>query len=195
MDEYVKIPEVSRRLDVSEKTARRYVKSGALPSTFMGGAYRVSEADLEKFMEGARVAPGKESAPSVQPPEAGGAERQERLDALGLYRARIASVVKKLAQELERAKETGDADALTVLYYLVVWGRFGVDSHLEDEMPMQSRLGESADERRARERVWGALAEFDDLVDEVEAAVDALGEKSAEVVHIGVLRRRKAVGQ
>ncbi|PLS85372.1 MAG: hypothetical protein CYG60_12945, partial [Actinobacteria bacterium] len=61
--EYLKLPDVARQLGVSEKTARRYVKSGALPSVFLGGAYRVREADLEKFLEGARVEPGKVAAP------------------------------------------------------------------------------------------------------------------------------------
>jgi excisionase family DNA binding protein len=55
--EQIKLPEVARRLGVSEKTARRYVKSGALPSMFVGGAYRVSEEDLEGFLQGAKVTP------------------------------------------------------------------------------------------------------------------------------------------
>ena len=57
MAEYLKIPEVARRLDVSEKTARRYVKAGTLPSTFIGGAYRVTEGDLEEFVHQAEVKP------------------------------------------------------------------------------------------------------------------------------------------
>ncbi len=57
--EYVKIPELAHRLDVSEKTARRYVKEGKLPSVFIGGAFRVSEEDLKNFLEGAKVDPGK----------------------------------------------------------------------------------------------------------------------------------------
>ncbi len=61
--EYVKIPELAHRLDVSEKTARRYVKEGKLPSVFIGGAFRVSEEDLKEFLEGAKVDPGKALAP------------------------------------------------------------------------------------------------------------------------------------
>jgi excisionase family DNA binding protein len=61
--EYVKIPELAHRLDVSEKTARRYVKEGKLPSVFIGGAFRVSEEDLKEFLEGAKVNPGKAQAP------------------------------------------------------------------------------------------------------------------------------------
>lgn len=58
MAEYLKLAEVARRLDVSEKTARRYVKSGELPSMFIGNAYRVSEEDLEGYLRDARVQPG-----------------------------------------------------------------------------------------------------------------------------------------
>ncbi|GEM_PF-832658 len=63
MADYLKIPEVARRLDVSEPTVRRMVKGGKLPSVFVGGAYRVSEEDLEAYLESAKVVPGKESAP------------------------------------------------------------------------------------------------------------------------------------
>lgn len=57
MAEQLKLPEVAQRLGVSEKTARRYVKAGTLPSVFVGGAYRVSEEDLQAFLQEARVAP------------------------------------------------------------------------------------------------------------------------------------------
>lgn len=68
MADYLKIPELARRLDVSEKTARRYIKTGMLPSTFIGNSYRVTEEDLEAFIHSAEVrpegsSPGKASAP------------------------------------------------------------------------------------------------------------------------------------
>jgi len=68
MADYLKIPELARRLDVSEKTARRYVKAGALPSTFIGGAYRVTEVDLEAFLRGAEVKPEDASPKAAGPP-------------------------------------------------------------------------------------------------------------------------------
>jgi excisionase family DNA binding protein len=49
--DYIKLPEAARRLGVSEKTARRMVKSGKLPAEFIGGAYRVSEEDLAEHLE------------------------------------------------------------------------------------------------------------------------------------------------
>lgn len=63
MGEYLKIPEVARRLDVSEKTARRYIRSGELPSVFIGGAYRVSEEDLIGYQKGAIVKPEERTEP------------------------------------------------------------------------------------------------------------------------------------
>jgi excisionase family DNA binding protein len=67
LTDYLKIPEVARRLDVSEPTVRRMVKGGKLPSVFIGGAYRVSEKDLEEYLESAKVTPGK--APRRSPSE------------------------------------------------------------------------------------------------------------------------------
>jgi excisionase family DNA binding protein len=49
--DYVKLPEAARRLGVSEKTARRMVKSGKLPAEFIGGAFRVSEEDLAEYLD------------------------------------------------------------------------------------------------------------------------------------------------
>jgi excisionase family DNA binding protein len=76
--DYLKIPEVARRLDVSEPTVRRMVKGGKLPSVFVGGAYRVSEADLAEFLENAKVEPGKAEAPSSQRSLFNGGEEERR---------------------------------------------------------------------------------------------------------------------
>jgi excisionase family DNA binding protein len=60
----LKLTEVAQRLDVSEKTVRRYVKRGVLPSIFVGNAYRVSEEDVVEYLRLARV--GGEHDPKVQ---------------------------------------------------------------------------------------------------------------------------------
>ncbi len=51
----LKLTEVARRLGVSQDTARRYVKAGRIPSTFIGNSYRVSEEDLEAFIGDSEV--------------------------------------------------------------------------------------------------------------------------------------------
>lgn len=66
----LKLPEVAQRLNVSEKTVRRYVKAGVLPSSFIGNAYRVSEEAIDEYLQHARVEIGddlkKEQAPSPE---------------------------------------------------------------------------------------------------------------------------------
>src|SRR5215203_959818 len=92
--DYLKIPELVRRLDVSEKTARRYVKSGALPSTFIGGAYRVTEQNLEEFIHRAEVkpedaSPKVESRSSLEPSLFNGLEEERRLQYLRTWESFI----------------------------------------------------------------------------------------------------------
>ncbi len=80
MGEYLKIPEVARRLDISEKTARRYIRSGELPSAFIGGAYRVSEEDLASYQKGAIVKPEELTArPKEEYPPLGQDDPKRRL--------------------------------------------------------------------------------------------------------------------
>ena len=67
MADYMKIPEVAQLLGLSEKTVRRRVKAGEIPSVFIGGVYRISRADLDEYLQLARVRPGKASAPPFQP--------------------------------------------------------------------------------------------------------------------------------
>ncbi|MDP8899630.1 MAG: helix-turn-helix domain-containing protein [Actinomycetota bacterium] len=101
--------EVARRLGVSEKTARRYVKSGTLPSVFVGGAYRVSEEDLEEYLQGARVTPAGdppkvEAPPSPQPSLDDVLEEERRL----LKRARpLLSMLNREALYWEHVARSG----------------------------------------------------------------------------------------
>lgn len=62
---YLKLPEVAMRLGVSQKTARRYIKSGALPSIFVGNAYRVHPDALAAFVERESAGHGVAAEPRV----------------------------------------------------------------------------------------------------------------------------------
>ena len=48
---YLSTKIVAERLSMSCKTIRRYLKSGTLPSLKIGKLRRISEADLEKFID------------------------------------------------------------------------------------------------------------------------------------------------
>ncbi len=49
-DVLLKISEVARRLDVSDKTVRRWIERGELPVHKLGHSIRISEADLSAFL-------------------------------------------------------------------------------------------------------------------------------------------------
>jgi excisionase family DNA binding protein len=47
------VKEIVEKLGVHEQTVRRWIKQGDLPAIMFGrkGGYRVSESDLDKFLE------------------------------------------------------------------------------------------------------------------------------------------------
>lgn len=114
MADYLKIPEVARRLDVSEPTVRRMVKSGKLPSVFVGGAYRVSEQDLEDYLQSARVQPGKAPGPAQLEQELSGADEERRLptaEEMDEVTAFLVRLIKQRLANINRWREIG-IDAL-----------------------------------------------------------------------------------
>ena len=51
-DEALTIKQVTRELDVDDKTVRRWIKSGQLKATRdIVGRYTISRADLDRFVE------------------------------------------------------------------------------------------------------------------------------------------------
>lgn len=113
--DYVKIPALARRLDVSENTARRYIKAGRLPSSFIGGAYRVTEQDLARYIEDSKVTdpPKGQAPPSSQPsPLFSGSETQEERRAIEALDTHIG--------KLETALDRGELDRETATLHLYI---------------------------------------------------------------------------
>lgn len=50
--------EAARRLGVTPRTLYRFVDEGTLPAYKMGRVFRLKQADVDTFIEGARVPPG-----------------------------------------------------------------------------------------------------------------------------------------
>jgi excisionase family DNA binding protein len=75
MTELLKLTEVAQELGISEPTARRYVKTGRLPSVFVGGRYRVRREDIEAFLRAAEVRAG-EPTPKPEAPRSSETERR-----------------------------------------------------------------------------------------------------------------------
>jgi len=145
MAEYLKLPEVARRLDVSEKTARRYVKSGTLPSVFIGGAYRVSEPDLEQFLESAKVEPGKAQAPpSSEPTFNDILTEEERRNDLREAEEMFLEAHGLLEELSETYRSTNDTKRLEALISVVALSGYGAIQHAEDETNIDSLRDEES---------------------------------------------------
>jgi excisionase family DNA binding protein len=109
--DYVKIPELARRLSVSEKTARRYVKKGVLPSRFIGGAYRVTEEDLVRYIENARVAPGKALALHSQRTLFNGVDEERRTASFDRARQNLEELVEPFEAKVRAGTFTDEDHA------------------------------------------------------------------------------------
>jgi excisionase family DNA binding protein len=81
--EYLKIPEVADLLELSEQTIRRRVKSGDIPSVFVGGVYRIPRTELKEYLEQVRVRPGEAARPKADAAEGGPGEITLNVDVEG----------------------------------------------------------------------------------------------------------------
>ena len=54
---YFTVEEVAERLKVSHMTVYRWIKAGQLAAYKIGGEFRITERDIEGFLEGRRFRP------------------------------------------------------------------------------------------------------------------------------------------
>ncbi len=57
-ERFYNLAEVAERLQVSDRTVRRWIKSRALPAYKPGREYRIRPSDLDQFVEARRVVRG-----------------------------------------------------------------------------------------------------------------------------------------
>ncbi len=187
MAEYLKLPELARRLGVSEKTARRYVKAGALPSVFIGNAYRVSEEDLEEYLRDARVQPGDLDPKVTAPPSSKtDAEWRENTQFLREELGNCHALLEELAGMY---KEAGDFGRLVTLSNIVGFSSMGGEEFVRDE------IGSAED--RASKRVYAAGARLEELLEDLLEYLERARpteEADATVLDFAEHLRRKAAG-
>ena len=56
-EQFYSLEEVAERLGVSERTVRRWIKSGELPAYKPGREYRIRDGELEEFLQSRKVRP------------------------------------------------------------------------------------------------------------------------------------------
>jgi len=56
-ERFYSLEEVAQRLGVSERTVRRWIKSGELPAYKPGREYRIRDGELEEFLQSRKARP------------------------------------------------------------------------------------------------------------------------------------------
>jgi excisionase family DNA binding protein len=56
-DKLLSLQDVAQQTGMSEATVRRWVRAGQLPAVELGGRYRISQADLQNFLDKHRKQP------------------------------------------------------------------------------------------------------------------------------------------
>ena len=171
MVELLKLAEVARRLGISEPTARRYVKSGKLPSVYVGGSYRVRDTDIEEFLRQAQVRPGenlpKAGAPSSTEPSLDDVlEEERRLEDEAELTVLFRGLARRARRVVERSRREGPSAEL------------GEDAAaLHAEASALYRL-------RGRRDIFGTgsdeLADAVDAYEEVEGTIQAMLRQDVE---------------
>ncbi len=183
MTDYLKLPEVARRLDVSEKTARRMVKSGSLPAVFIGGAYRISKEALAEYLENAKVEPGKAQAPpSPEQPNFNGLLEEERRESV--YGPWL-ELINRYADRWEQKIAQGTLDLGAVNEFI---------GTLEDFGPVLRRLGLQEKQAQPAEYEYTFGPIMGEAIGRVTGLLNPLieaGTKQFDEAEVSRLRRRR----
>jgi excisionase family DNA binding protein len=99
-EHYQTIEEIADRLQVSDQTIRRWIKSGSLPAYKPGREWRIRTEDLEKFLE-ARSSPKAPAPSSLEPTLWNGRldEGERRLQYLRPWRAFVHGLARRWEKE------------------------------------------------------------------------------------------------
>jgi excisionase family DNA binding protein len=193
--DYLKIPEVAQLLGLSEKTVRRRVKAGEIPSVFVGGVYRISRAGLEEYLEKAKVSPGKAPAPPSSQLTLNG-ELEETRRAEWDAAVRNARQLRQhgrgrlegLLSSWHESRERGESSAAR-RGYLAEIGEL-LDEAYNAEMALKSALTDRLDlvdldefaELQAADRFY---VELFNLVQRAELSIRTDGAQEEEAAHAG----------
>jgi excisionase family DNA binding protein len=99
-EQFLSLDDVAHRLQVSDQTVRRWVKTGKLAAYKPGLEYRIREADLEGFLRAREVRP-KAAASSESGPEV---VKKESAATGHIQTAATAEMLVKVLEDIEQGR-------------------------------------------------------------------------------------------
>ena len=189
-ERHLSLSEAARRLDISERTARRWIKSGKLRAYKPGRDYWIPGSAIKEVVEESKVLPKEESRSSLEPrlfngPEGERSEHEQDLDvALSL----LVEDCTQQGRELEKHLKTLD-HASPVSAYPFYEKLFALDVVLE-QLARGKQLAEEFRE---------AKQHLDKIAERIDTNVNQLMRPSnvdstrARFVERGIAARRRKV--
>jgi excisionase family DNA binding protein len=126
-DRHLSLSEVAGLMGVSERTVRRWIKSGKLKAYKPGRDYRIPESAIREFVEGSEISPIALRRSSLEPTLFNGLEEERRESIYGPW----LEYANRLADRWEARIATGDFDLGNVNEFLLT---------LDSLLPTLSRL-------------------------------------------------------
>jgi excisionase family DNA binding protein len=171
-DRHLSLSEFAGLMGVSERTARRWIKSGKLRAYKPGRDYRIPETAVREFVEESEVSPKGLAPPSLQRSFNGLLEEERR--------ARQAEQVAQAALALNTlwVKELKRGEFTEAEYHEVGKGLYALDTLLADAMTEEftaDEEGGSEAYRAAWHLGWQALYDLARTLQRAHGALEARG--------------------
>jgi excisionase family DNA binding protein len=168
-EQFLSLEDVASRLQVSDQTVRRWIKSGKLTAYKPGLEYRIREADLEEFLRAREVRPIAPRRSPFEPSLLNGLEeewpsemfRRSTLESFFRHLTLRTETLRKQAEELQAA---GDGPGLWPLFMDAVFLVVAGETIVAEEKENARRAGdESSAERQLRGRVEHRIEDLEEV--------------------------------
>src|SRR5688572_9398745 len=124
-DRQLSLAEVAGAMGVSERTVRRWIKSGKLRAYKPGRDYRIPESAVRKFIEESEISPKVQRRFPSEPSLLNGLEEERRLGYLRAWRAFVWKLVHRWEEDPPKTSRE-IAVVLDTMQVLVDEGAFGL---------------------------------------------------------------------
>jgi excisionase family DNA binding protein len=130
VEEHLSLAEAAGRMGISERTARRWIKSGKLRAYKPGRDYWIPESALGELVEESEVHPKAQAPPSAEQPSFNGLLEEERREQhLGAWKSYLSRRVEWCERVLQKSREDSFNNPFLSLDTAIQWAIYvGIES-------------------------------------------------------------------
>jgi excisionase family DNA binding protein len=189
-DRHLSLSEVAGAMGVSERTVRRWIKSGKLRAYKPGRDYRIPESAIRTFMEESEIAPKEQRRSSLEPSLLNGLEEKRR-PPLSPWAEHARRMAGRVRHHTDDPNSPAFRDAWAALFFVEEKNREVAELW---ELLFEEELGWEAYGDEPLTALDAVLAAFEELAEslaEAQRRADQMAAGFAES-EIGQARRRTA---